>query len=133
MAYFSWSNDLSVGNTFIDNDHRKLVDMVNALYDALADGRAKDVMGKVLNNLIIYTKEHFGREEVEMQRINYPKFLAHKLEHEKLIKEVEQLKQNFSNGANINAVQVGKMLSDWLKNHIMQVDAQLAVAIKDAK
>jgi len=133
MAYFSWSNDLSVGNTFIDNDHRKLVDMVNALYEALSDGRAKDVMGKVLNNLIIYTKEHFKREEVEMERIKYPKYLAHKLEHDKLIREVEQLKKSFDGGAPINAIQVGKMLSDWLKTHIMQVDTQLAAALKDAK
>ncbi len=61
MAYFSWTKDLAVGHDGIDNDHRKLVDMINALYEALSDGRAKDVMGKVLNNLIIYTKEHFAR------------------------------------------------------------------------
>ena len=133
MAYFSWTNDLVTGNTFIDNDHRKLVDMVNALYDALADGRAKDVMGKVLNNLIIYTKEHFAREEAEMQRIKYQKYLAHKLEHDKLIKEAEQLKSAFESGATINPVQVGKMLSDWLKTHIMQIDTQLAVALREAK
>lgn len=130
MAYFSWSNDLSVGNEFIDRDHRKLVDMVNALYNALSQGKANDMMGKVLNNLIVYTKEHFGREEAEMRRISYPQYGTHKAEHDKLIREVEQLRVKFDAGGNLNPVQVGAMLSDWLRNHIQKVDAQLAAALK---
>lgn len=133
MAYFSWSNDLSVGNDFIDRDHRKLVDMVNALYNALSEGRANDVMGKVLNNLIVYTKEHFQREEAEMQRIKYAQYISHKQEHDRLIREVEQLRQKFDAGGNLNAVQVGSMLGDWLRNHIQKVDVQLASALKAHK
>lgn len=90
-------------------------------------------MGKVLNNLIIYTKEHFGREEAEMQRINYPKFMVHKAEHTKLIREVEELKKKFESGADINAVQVGKMLSDWLRSHIKTVDSELSAVLQSAK
>lgn len=133
MAYFSWSNDLSVGNDFIDRDHRKLVDMVNALYNALSQGKANDVMGKVLNNLIVYTKEHFQREEAEMQRIKYAQFISHKQEHDRLIREVEQLRQKFDAGGSLSAVQVGAMLSDWLRNHIQKVDVQLASALKAHK
>lgn len=132
MAFFSWTDDMSVGNTFIDQDHRKLVDMINALHDALEKGHAKNIMDKVLNNLIIYTREHFQREELEMQRIHFAGYKAHKLEHEKLLKEVSDLKQHFAAGEKINPAAVARMLSDWLRNHITGVDHLLAEAIKKA-
>ncbi len=68
-----------------------------------------------------------------MKRINYPKFMVHKSEHTKFIREVEELKRTFDSGANINAVQVGKMLSDWLRNHIKTVDVELSAALQQAK
>ena len=56
MALFAWSDDLSVGNSFIDGDHKKLITMINNFHDAMEQGRGNDVVGKVLNNLVIYTK-----------------------------------------------------------------------------
>ncbi len=130
MALFTWSNDMSVGNTFIDGDHQKLVAMINGFHDAMEQGRGSEVIGKVLNNLLIYTKEHFGREEAQMQRINYPKYLAHKLEHDKLIGEVTQLHIGFSSGNTLLTVKLSKFLRDWLLTHIKQTDQLLAAALR---
>ena len=133
MAHFVWTNDLNTGEAFIDNDHQRLVSMINAFHDALAEGRANDVINKVINNLITYTKEHFKREEVEMQRINYPQMTTHRQQHDRFVREVEQLKRTADSGGKINAVQVSKFLNDWLRNHILQVDTQLAAALKANK
>lgn len=130
MANFSWNDDLATGNSFIDNDHRKLITMVNALYDAMAKGQANDIMNKVLNNLIIYTREHFAREELEMDRIKYADSQAHKAEHNKLLSQVLDLKAKLDAGGKINAVATSSFLSDWLRNHILMVDMQLAAALK---
>lgn len=130
MALFTWSDDLSVGNSFIDGDHKKLIKLVNDFHDAMEQGRGNEVIGKVLNNLIIYTKEHFKREETEMQRIKYPRYLAHKLEHDKLIKEVAELQASFSSGKAMLTMKVSKFLRDWLLTHIMQVDKLLADALR---
>ncbi|MFA5913280.1 MAG: bacteriohemerythrin [Burkholderiales bacterium] len=130
MAQFSWTDDLCTGNSLIDGDHRKLISMVNALLDSMAKGQANDIMSKVLNNLILYTKEHFGREEAEMQRIRYVASLSHKSEHTKLIKQVLELKASLDAGERINAVSVSGFLCDWLRNHILTVDMKLAAALK---
>lgn len=130
MANFSWTDDLATGNSFIDNDHRKLITMVNALYDAMAKGQANDIINKVLNNLIIYTREHFAREEVEMDRIKYAGVIAHKAEHNQLLNQVLDLKTKLDAGGKINAVTVSTFLSDWLRNHILMVDMKLATALK---
>lgn len=130
MALFPWNDDLNVGNTFIDGDHKKLVKLVNDFHDAMEQGRGNEVIGKVLNNLVIYTKEHFNREEAEMQRIKYPRFLAHKQEHDKLIKEVGELQASFVSGKAMLSIKVSKFLRDWLLTHIQQTDKQLAQALR---
>ena len=130
MALFSWNDELNVGNAFIDADHIKLVKLVNDFHDAMEQGRGNEVIGKVLNNLVIYTKAHFNREEAEMQRIKYPRFLAHKQEHDKLIKEVGELQASFVSGKAMLSIKVSKFLRDWLLTHIQQTDKQLAQALR---
>ena len=130
MALFAWSDDLGVGNSFIDGDHKKLITMINNFHDAMEQGRGNDVVGKVLNNLVIYTKEHFGREEAEMQRIKYSRYLMHRLEHDKLIKEVADLQSSFASGKVMLTMTVSKFLRDWLLTHIKQTDKLLAEALR---
>jgi len=130
MAAFSWSDDFLVGNQIIDTEHKKLVKLVNDFHNAMEQGRGNDVIGKVLNNLVIYTKEHFKHEEAEMQRIKYPKYLMHKLEHDKLIADVAQLQSSFTSGQSMLTIKISKFLQDWLVTHIMQSDKLLAAALR---
>lgn len=132
MGYFSWSADLSVGSTFIDNDHRKLIGLVNQLHEAMSLGHGKDIMETVLVELIKYTKEHFKREEDHMQKIQYADRVAHKVEHDKLLHEVLELQKKFKDGSVMLTIQVSKFLREWLVNHIMKSDKKLAAAIKNA-
>lgn len=130
MALFSWTEDLRVNHDFIDNDHKKLIKLVNDFHDAMEQGRGNDVIGKVLNNLVIYTKEHFRREEAEMQRIKYLKFSEHRTEHDKLIAEVTEFQSNFNSGKLMLTIKVSKFLRDWLRTHIMQTDKLFAEALR---
>lgn len=132
MSYLTWSDTLAVGNTFIDGDHQKLIDMVNRLHAVMQEGRGKDVLDKVLSNLITYTKEHFRREEDLMQRMQYSGFAIHKQEHEKLLQQVLDLQEKFNAGAATLSIQVLHFLRDWLINHIGKQDLQLAAAAQGA-
>ena len=130
MTHFLWTSNLNTGIDLIDDDHRQLVGMINALTEAITEGRGRDVMGKVLDNLVTYYKVHFGREEEIMVLTNFPGYEQHKFEHDKFIAEVDQLKSNFDSGAIINSSYVDKFLSDWLRNHIIKVDTKLAATLR---
>ena len=132
MSYISWTDDLSVGNAFIDKDHRRLIEFVNELHDAMAQGKGKDVLGHILANLIKYTAEHFKREEDEMDRIKYSHSIAHKTEHKKLVHDVLELQKKFADGKTLLTMGVSKFLKDWLVNHIMKTDMLLSAALKKA-
>ena len=88
MPLMQWNDKLSTGVATVDNDHKKLVAMVNELYDGVVAGHGKDVVGKVLDGLISYTAEHFAREERYFAQSNYPDAVAHKKEHADLVKQV---------------------------------------------
>ena len=133
MAPFVWTDDLCTGSALIDDDHRNLVGLVNAFFEALAKGETNDVMCNALNDLIVYTKEHFAREEAEMQRVEYVASLAHQSEHAKLIGQVVELKAMLDAGGKINVVAVADFLSEWLRNHILTADMKLAAALKSRK
>ena len=88
MPLMEWNDKLSVGITQFDNEHKRLVAMVNDLFDGVQAGRGKDLLGPVLDGLITYTKTHFANEERYMQLHNFPEFAAHKAEHDALTKQV---------------------------------------------
>ena len=132
MARMTWSDDLSVGNEFIDNDHQTLIGLINEFHDAMAQGKGSEVLRVTLGNLIKYTAAHFKREEEEMVRIGYADAIAHCSEHEKLIREVLALQKRFSEGNVLLTVKVSQFLSDWLVNHIMKTDKALGIAIRQA-
>lgn len=129
MAYFNWTNDLSVGNAQIDSDHKQLVDLVNKLHDAMKAGKGNTVLGDILAELIQYTASHFKREEMLMQKISYTEYAEHKAEHTKLVAEVLELQARFKSGTSTLSVSVFNFLSDWLRTHIKSRDAKLGLAI----
>lgn len=130
MEFYVWNGNLSVGNTFIDNDHRHLIALLNNLYSAMGEGRGPDVLGPVLNDLIQYTRAHFKREEDVMQGMCYAGFLEHKAEHDKLTTKVFELQKQYIAGEASLSVELLMFLYDWLFEHIMKVDKKLAQAIR---
>lgn len=133
MAMYQWDNALSVGNQYIDEDHKQLIDTVARLHEAMRTGQGKDVVGGILDDLVRYTEDHFAREEGFMREINYVDYLPHKAEHERLVKEVKDLQARFNAGSITITVSVSNFLADWLRNHILGLDKKLATTIANAK
>jgi len=130
MAQFPWTNDLYTGIGSIDGDHRKLIALANAFFEAMESGDGNARMSKTMNDLITYTEEHFAREEAEMERIQYVATLAHKSEHTKLLIQLVELKGMLDASGRINIPAVSDFLSEWLREHILAADMKLAAALK---
>lgn len=130
MPYFLLDDGLKVGNAFIDSDHQRFADLLNEFHHAMTRGEGADLLGKVLNELILYTREHFKREEDYMHSIHYVDFARHKEEHDMLIKELLVLQSRFIMSDDVIAMQVASFLRSWLVNHIMHTDKKLAAASK---
>ena len=122
MAIIEWSSNLSVNIKTIDDQHKKLVDMVNTLHDAMKSGKAKDVMNDLVGQLAAYTDSHFKTEEEFFRKHKYNETVKHKAEHDSLRKEVMALKSKLDSGEAIITVEVLYFLKDWLSKHILGSD-----------
>lgn len=131
MALISWSSMLSTGVAEQDNQHKKLIDLINQLNDAMQAGKGTDVLGKVLNELVSYTVMHFGYEEKLMGQHGYAETPAHKAEHAKFVQTVGDFKKKFDSGSAVITAEIMNFLRDWLTSHIMKTDKKLGKALND--
>ena len=123
MALMNWTDKLSVGVAVIDDDHKKLVGMVNELYDAMQAGRGRDLLGHILDGLVQYTRFHFAREEKFFAQTGYPDAVAHKQEHDELTRQVLGVQQKYLSGTTTTlSLDVLHFLKDWLIKHIQGSD-----------
>lgn len=131
MAMMEWNEKLRLGHSAIDNDHQKLVGLINALGDAMSTGQGSDVCGSVLNELIDYTRTHFATEERLMSLHHYatPAAALHKAEHVKLVQDVVDFQNKFNVGTAAISVSLLHFLMEWLTQHILESDRALTKAI----
>ncbi|GAA0557172.1 bacteriohemerythrin [Rhizomicrobium electricum] len=122
MALLTWNPGMSVGVRVLDEDHKKLIAMINELHSGMLEGHSNDVVGGVLRRLASYTVEHFQREEKFFAETAYPGAAAHKREHEKLKTQVMAEIQKFQAGTTGLGMETLNFLRDWLKHHIQESD-----------
>lgn len=124
MAFFTWKDEMSVGIPGIDQQHQKLVGFLNELYDAMQAGKGGEALGRVLTQLLLYTRTHFADEERLMETHRYPEFPRHKEKHARMAQKVKELCDQFHRGQLANPLQITNFLKEWLARHIMETDKQ---------
>jgi len=122
MALFVWDPSLSVDIREVDEQHKKLISLVNGLFEAMKTGHGRTVLKEILDELVDYTKYHFGTEEALMTQYRYPSYPAHKREHDELARKAFELKTQNDRGENVITVEVMNFLKSWLTNHIKGSD-----------
>jgi len=120
-----WDKTLSVEVEEIDEDHRKLVNLLNILNHALAEGEAPDYLEAVLEELISCTVWHFKHEERLMLKYGYAGMAEHKREHRELIDSAQALQQKFLQTGKLVATEDIEFLEHWLTEHIYIADMKM--------
>jgi len=122
MALMTWKADYSVNIKQIDDQHKKLIELINTLHDAMAQGRAKEALQRVLQELVTYCATHFKFEEQLMESNGYPDFAAHKDKHTKMTGKVLALQKEVEAGKVAVSMDVMRFLEQWLDKHILGTD-----------
>ena len=124
MSLMEWTERMSVGVTQFDDEHKKLIVLINDLFDAVQAGRGRQALGAVLDELVDYTKTHFAHEEHQFKKAGYPAFAEHKKEHDTLTKQVIDIQRKYHAGATaMLSMEVMSFLKSWLVNHIQGTDS----------
>lgn len=127
----NWSDDLSVGVSEIDEQHKRLVALINALHDAMRSGQGKDALEKTLGELAAYTQYHFTAEEEYMQKFGYPDYASHKKEHDAFVAKVADFQQAYTGGRLGLSIEVMTFLRDWMAGHIRGSDTHYTACFRE--
>ncbi len=126
-----WSDRLVTGIDRIDDQHKRLVKMINELHRAMKMKKGARESGRILDGLAEYTKVHFANEEQMFEEFGYPDRVEHKDYHDKLVAQVMDFKAQFDEGRAALSMDLMVFLTDWLKNHIMKTDKAYVPFLKE--
>jgi len=120
-----WDDVFSLGFKPIDDQHKKLVLIINELFTACKEGvlAADMAFMEAIKKTLDYTETHFADEEDYMREVNYPRFNEHKKQHEEFIAAIEKTIDEFETG-NTEPIDMARFLKKWLLNHIAVTDKQ---------
>jgi len=130
VSIIVWKTEYSVGVAELDNDHRKLISMINQLHLAMHNDRGQTVIKTIISDMLNYIKLHFSKEEAYMRQAGYLGLLAHLREHEGFVRKAQELKQRSESGEFVLSLEVVQYLSDWLKGHILEADMRYVETFK---
>lgn len=128
MQAFVWNARFETGITPVDDQHRHLVDIVNALGEALISGSATEAsLAATFGQLAEYAQFHFAEEETLMQQAHMlePQILLHQQHHRQFVEQLSSMwggRAEFQNPAEV----LHGFLSSWLTFHILEEDHSMA-------
>ena len=119
-----WTQDLSVGVSEIDDDHKMMFQLFNEVYLLSKKEPDRAHLCRLAAELVDYTESHFKREEVIMSASAYPNCEKHFAIHQQLIKQIKQQFTLFETGQKSSDDFV-VFLKDWLIDHIKNTDLHI--------
>jgi hemerythrin len=122
MGIITWNDKYSVGIDSIDKQHKQLILLLNTLYDAMKEGKGKDKLEEILNELVVYTDYHFKYEEELFNKYSYPDKAHHEKIHNELRKKVMEFQGKFKSGQMNMSIDLLNFLKEWVNNHIVEED-----------
>lgn len=122
MARVEWQTTYSVDNERLDQQHQRIVAMINRLGEAMETGGERPALMKILSDLAGYTKTHFSEEERLMEEHGYPGLAAHRECHADLNTRLADFYRNFYLNSRPQTAEVMAFLQSWLYDHILAQD-----------
>jgi len=121
-----WRDAMGIGHAVIDDDHRHLVEIINAFESSPdlvhAEQAAKD--------LWLHARNHFRREERLQKLSGYPLCTLHRIAHEELLEKLKNLIRTFfverRNQDPVVVVAVMRdLIHDWFIDHVIEMDMKM--------
>jgi hemerythrin-like metal-binding protein len=128
MDVFRWNQYYVTGLQEVDDQHMRLVALINRLGNIVTNGEGSDTgaISNVLTELVDYADYHFTEEERlgREAQLDSRHRCAHKSEHQSFTNEVARLTPDTMSADGLNHLL--KYLVNWLAYHILGSDQSMA-------
>lgn len=126
-SFFKWDQErLSTHVEAMDNEHKKLINIMNKLYERYEAKASKAEIGAVVRELASWTVTHFDHEEKFFDTLPYSQAAVHKKIHKDLIARLQGHQAEFEKTGTLTPA-FFQFLKTWLTAHIMGIDTKYGV------
>lgn len=129
-SFMKWDDSYSVGIQKIDDQHKKLIEIISDYYSLIKDDR-KEAMSKTLDSLIEYTSYHFKTEEDLFDKYDFPGNDEHKKIHADFVNTALDVQKRYKEGKLVMPTEVSNLLKNWLIDHITGTDKKYITFLHD--
>ncbi|MBO8143528.1 MAG: EAL domain-containing protein [Thermodesulfobacterium sp.] len=129
MDLSEWK-ELASGIKKIDEQHRRLSELLDLFYSGQKIGYSKEKLDKVLDELIKLNVEHMFTEEALMERTGYPGFEKHKREHEFMKRKIAEILMKRKKGKEY-LVDTLEFFEEAIYEHFKNVDRDFINFLND--
>ncbi|MCK9280996.1 MAG: hemerythrin family protein [Melioribacteraceae bacterium] len=124
MKFIEFTEEASCSFEEIDNQHIKMIDIVNNMYNSILINDKEKVL-KQFDELISDLSAHFEYEEAIMKETKFQGYISHKLEHDRVLKHTKDDALDFKNGKINFGTENMKSFKTWFYNHLDFNDKKL--------
>ncbi len=130
-----WDSRLSVGNIYIDIEHKLIISLINALEEVLRHPDEKDSLKFFIDQLYEFANDHFRNEEKLQIKFMFPYYEENKKGHQQLMAELDVIKNiiyrfvekagTSQEEAKETSEKVNRLMRDWFVDHIVRSDMKM--------
>ena len=122
MAVIQWKSKYEVGVRKIDRQHKKIVRILNKLFDMQEGEQDLLQLQQIFDDLRNYIAEHFSTEEAYIREHDCKGIDDQKNEHEAFIDTVCGFQKEFLKQSPVTLINHFNYICDWFAHHILEVD-----------
>ncbi len=117
-----WDQTYSVGHPLLDEQHKKIICIINSLLESPNLQVNSDAVSDSLSLLKKYSEEHFKAEEHILKAYGYPDLVSHKEGHLEYTTKVINLYKHAIQGNSSVPEELLSFLTYWWQQHILFED-----------
>jgi hemerythrin-like metal-binding protein len=128
-----WKDGFAIDYGVIDDDHRFLIEHLNAIITALSSQAPIEGVCRDIRQLRVFAELHFQREERLQAVAGYPGLDQHRAEHVELLAQLDGiLGQLTKPGDDAQAAYPAakSFMYRWLLGHIIESDTKIGAFLK---
>lgn len=130
QKFIVWQDSYSVGVPKLDSQHKKIIDLINEVYDYLQGRTGLLDLGRILDDLSTYTQNHFADEEHLLRLAKYPEYEEHKKHHDWMMQRTRSIRSEYREKREDLSWELMDFLKKWWLSHIQSNDARYVPYVK---
>jgi hemerythrin len=123
-----WKDAFAIDNGVIDEDHRFLIEHLNAIVTALNTRAPVEGICRDIRQLRVFAELHFQREERLQALSGYPGLDEHRGEHRDMLAQIDRILAQLTTTSATDAAgyrHIKSFMYRWLLGHIIESDAKI--------